>query len=227
MPEVLLFPSPKKFHQSVSSTIAGTVASSGPPLPISLPVHANVGIIAPALEKPPIPHFGSGSGERLRVAIVSPEVGSGAGVPHYWLALAKALSQHHEVHIFTAKRDRARLDGVRFHTIPAPRLGWFLGHMTFYFAANARFALARLVRPRPFDVVLGVGALTPFADVTTVHFVQAREIELQRQGMIPRPRPLVGIAGLDYALYGHVMAWLGSRFYRRSTASIVAISQSV
>ena len=75
--------------------------------------------------------------------------------------------------------------------------------------------------------MLGVGALTPFADVTTVHFVQAREIELQREGLIPRPRPLVGLAGIDYALYGRAMAWLGARFYRGSNAAIVAISQSV
>jgi UDP-glucose:(heptosyl)LPS alpha-1,3-glucosyltransferase len=162
----------------------------------------------------------------LRIAIVSPEVGPGAGVPHYWLALAKALAPHHEVHIFAARCDRARLHGVTIHRIPALSIGWLIAHLSFYFAAKARFVLARLTS-RPFDVVLGVGALTPFADVTTVHFVQAREMELQRQGLIPRPRPLAGLPGFDYTLYSRAMAWLGARFYRRSKAAIVAISQSV
>ena len=185
------------------------------------------GRVPPVLEIPPLQHLDVEETQRLRIAIVSPEVGAGAGVPHYWLALARALSRRHEVHIFAAKTDRARLEAVIFHKIPALPLGWFLEHMTFYLAARGRFALAKLFRERPFDVVLGVGALTPFADVTTIHFVQARETELQRQGLIPRPRPLVGFAGLDYALYGRAMTWLGKRFYKRSGASIVAISQSV
>ncbi len=133
-------------------------------------------------------------------------------MPHYWLALAKALARSHDVHVFTAKTDRGDLNGVRFHKIPALPFGWFLGHMSFYLGARGRFLLRRLAFQKPFDAVLGVGALTPFADVTTVHFVQAREIELQRNGLIPRPRPLVGLAGIDYALYGRTMAWLGERF---------------
>ena len=167
-----------------------------------------------------------GSAQRLRIAIVSPEVGPGAGVPHYWLALAKALAPHHEVHVFAARSERAGMEAVTFHRIPALSIGWLLGHLSFYFAARVRFLLSRLTG-RPFDVVLGVGALTPFADVTTVHFVQAREMELQRQGLIPRPRPLAGLAAFDYALYSRAMAWLGARFYRRSTTAVVAISQSV
>ena len=179
------------------------------------------------VELPTLERFGSEGNQRLRIAIVSPEVGAGAGVPHYWLALAGALSRDHEVHVFTAKTDRDGLEGVDFHRVPAVTFGWFLSHMTFYLAARARFLFRRLAFQKPFDVVLGVGALTPFADVTTVHFVQAREIELQRQGLIPRPRPLAGLAALDYALYSRTMAWLGARFYRGSKASIVAISQSV
>lgn len=207
-----------------SSAVAEIADSGAVALPVSEPFRGNATAV---LVKPPREHFGSNAQPRLRIAIVSPEVGAGAGVPHYWLALAKALSHQHEVHVFAAKIDRTRLKGVRFHLIPALSIGWFLGHMSFYVAARARFLLARMLLQRPFDVVLGVGALTPFADVTTVHFVQAREIELQRRGLIPRPRPLVGLAGLDYALYSRVMAWLGARFYRRSNASIVAISHSV
>jgi UDP-glucose:(heptosyl)LPS alpha-1,3-glucosyltransferase len=179
------------------------------------------------LEWPTPERFGVESSQRLRIAIVSPEVGAGAGVPHYWLALAGALAQEHDVDVFTAKTDRDGLEGVTFHKVPALSVGWFLSHMTFYLAARVRFLFHRLSFQKPFDVVLGVGALTPFADVTTVHFVQAREIELQRQGLIPRPRPLAGLAALDYRLYSRTMAWLGARFYRKSKASIVAISQSV
>ena len=225
MPEVLLHdPSIGRFSQSASLAAAESAISAAPALPARRPLRSDVALLpeAPASES-----LATGRGQRLRLAIVSPEVGAGAGVPHYWLALSRALSRHHDVHVFTAKTDRALLEGVKVHRVPALPFGWFLGHMSFYVAAQARFLLASLIRPRPFDVVLGVGALTPFADVTTVHFVQAREIELQRQGLIPRPRPLVGLAGLDYALYGRAMAWLGKRFYRRSNASIVAISKSV
>lgn len=165
--------------------------------------------------------------QRLRIAIVSPEVSSGAGVPHYWLALAKALAPDHDLHVFTSKADRPRPEGVHFHRIPALPVGWFLPHLTFYAVARLRFLFASLFQPRPFDVVLGVGALTPFADVSTVHFVQAREIELEQQGLIPRRRPRAGLAALDYAIYSRTMGWLGRRFYKDSRASIVAISQSV
>jgi UDP-glucose:(heptosyl)LPS alpha-1,3-glucosyltransferase len=78
-----------------------------------------------------------------------------------------------------------------------------------------------------FDHVLGIGALTPYADVATVHFVQAREITLQRRGVFPAPHPLMGIANVDYTLYSRVMSWMGGRYFRRSSASIVAISESV
>ncbi len=192
-----------------------------------IPILQTTGLGVRKLEWRGPERFGSEDNRRLRIAIVSPEVGAGAGVPHYWLALAKVLSMKHELHVFTAKTDREAVDGVSFHTIPIVAAGWFLSHMTFYLVARARFLFHRLSFQKPFDVVLGVGALTPFADVTTVHFVQAREIELQRQGLIPRPRPLAGLAAFDYALYSRTMAWLGARFYRDTKASIVAISQSV
>ena len=156
----------------------------------------------------------SSGDERLRIAIVSPEVGPGAGVPHYWLALARALSTRHEVHIFAVKTDHAMVDGVHCHLIPAIQLGWTITHATFYFAALARFSFTRLFRSRPFDLVLGIGALTPFADVVTVHFVQARELELQRLGAFPSERRRGGLENLDYALYSRFMGWLGRRFYR-------------
>ena len=215
---------PYPFWSNRSPQAIGVVATETPALPIGQSLTA---ITALELPGRTTEWFGNEDNQRLRVAIVSPEVSAGAGVPHYWLALAKALSRTHEVHVFAAKTDSAELDGVRFHKIPSLPLGWFLGHMSFYLGARGRFLLGRLTFQKPFEVVLGVGALTPFADVTTVHFVQAREIELQREGLIPRPRPLVGLAGIDYALYSRTMAWLGGRFYRGSNASIVAISQSV
>jgi UDP-glucose:(heptosyl)LPS alpha-1,3-glucosyltransferase len=164
--------------------------------------------------------------ERLRIAIVSPEVGPGAGVPYYWQSLALAMAKQHEVHIFAAKTDRVSLDGVTAHRIWALMMGWFLLHTTFYFSILIRFFCGRLLKRRPFDLVFGIGAITPFADVATVHFVQARELDLQEKGMFPRERTLTGLAGLDYALYSRTMGWLGRRFYRRSDTQIVAISES-
>jgi glycosyltransferase involved in cell wall biosynthesis len=97
----------------------------------------------------------------------------------------------------------------------------------FYAAANARFALDRVLRRRSFDLVLGIGALTPFADVATVHFVQAREHDLDRRNLFPREHVRSGLASIDYALYGRAMSWIGRRFYGRADTLIVAISQSV
>jgi UDP-glucose:(heptosyl)LPS alpha-1,3-glucosyltransferase len=164
---------------------------------------------------------------RLRIAIVSPEVGPGAGVPHYWQALAKVMSQRHEVHVFTARVDRGCLEGIEVHRVWAVLCGWFLLHATFYFSVLAQFFVARLLRRPRFDLVLGIGALTPFADVATVHFVQARELDLQMNGFLPPERPPAGFASLDYGLYSRTMGWLGRNFYRRSHTRIVAISESV
>ena len=165
--------------------------------------------------------------DRLRIAIVSPEVGTGAGVPHYWHALATVMAQRHEVHVFAARANRASLAGIKVHSVWALLAGWFLLHATFYIAILAQFTLARLLRRERFDLVLGIGALTPFADVATVHFVQAREIELQDRGLFPRDRRSVGLASLDYALYSRTMGRLGRNFYRRSLTRIVAISEAV
>ena len=164
---------------------------------------------------------------RLRIAIVSPEVGTGAGVPHYWHALATVMAQDHEVHVFAARANRALLNGVFVHRVRALMVGWFLLHMTFYVSVLTRFTLARLLRRQAFDLILGIGALTPFADLATVHFVQARELNLQDKGLFPPERPSGGLASLDYALYSHTMGWLGRNFYRRSKTRIVAISEAV
>jgi UDP-glucose:(heptosyl)LPS alpha-1,3-glucosyltransferase len=164
---------------------------------------------------------------RLRIAIVTPEVGPGAGVPHYWRALAGALSHQHEVHIFAGRHEGTLLPGVHTHWLPAAKAGWSLTHALFYAAANARFGLARLLRRRPFDLVLGIGALTPFADVATVHFVQAREQDLERRKLFPKQRTRSRLASIDYALYSRAMSWIGRRFYGQSKSLIVAISESV
>ena len=163
----------------------------------------------------------------LRVAIVSPEVGPGAGVPHYWQALARVMARRHEVHVFTARTAPGSMDGIEIHPVWAILFGWFLSHASFYTVVRARFLFARLFRRRPFDLVLGIGALTPFADVATVHFVQARELDLQEKGLFPRERSRRGFAGLDYELYSRTMGWLGRNFYRRSHKAVLAISQSV
>jgi glycosyltransferase involved in cell wall biosynthesis len=162
----------------------------------------------------------------LKLAIVSPEVGPGAGVPSYWDALAVTLASDHEVHIFAAA-NRCDAPRIRSHHLPTLRMGWLLTHLTFYAAVRARFSLARLRGHPRFDIILGVGALTPCADIATVHFVQARELELQRNSAFPRERRLGGLAGLDYALYSRTMGWLGRRFYRKRSSHIVAISEAV
>ena len=173
------------------------------------------------------PPAGLPQDDALRIAIVTPEIGPGAGVAHYWQALALALSARHEVHVFAGASNGHPLPGVQFHRLPRARGGWFLAHATFFVAANARFGFERLLRRPPFDVVLGIGALTPFADVATVHFVQARELDLERRRLFPRERSRTGLDQLDYALYSRAMGWLGRRFYRSTKCLIVTISNSV
>lgn len=157
---------------------------------------------------------------------MSPEIGPGAGVPCYWNAVAVALAADHEVHIFAAN-NRCDVPHIRSHHLRTLRVGWLLTHLTFYVSARVRFGLAQLRRRSRFDIVLGVGALTPYADIATVHFVQARELELQRKSAFPRERRLGGLAGLDYALYSHAMSWLGRRFFGKRSSHIVAISGAV
>lgn len=165
--------------------------------------------------------------EPMRIAIVSPELGLQAGVPHYWAALAVALASRHEVHVFAASVDGAPLDGVHVHRLLSIPAGWTLKHASFYVSARARFALARLIGQEPFDLVLGIGALTPFADVVTAHFSQERELELQRARAYPPERPPRGAAAVDYALYGRLMRWLERRFYAKTKKRVVAISENV
>jgi UDP-glucose:(heptosyl)LPS alpha-1,3-glucosyltransferase len=137
------------------------------------------------------------------------------------------MAQEHEVHLFTARTQGRTIDGVRVHRVWALLFGWFLLHTTFYLSVIVQFSLARLLRRKRFDLVLGIGALTPFADVATVHFVQARELDLQKLGLFPVERPRAGLPSLDYALYSRTMGWLGRSFYRRSLTRIVAISEAV
>ena len=116
-------------HISAVATIVDTRASSA----ISeaqLPSDS----LAPSIteiESPP-----PGQTRRLRIAIVSPKVGTGAGVPHYWQALATVLAQDHEVHVFTAQANRESLEGIVVHKVRAPLLGWFLLHVGFYVAVR-------------------------------------------------------------------------------------------
>lgn len=204
---------------SESSTVSPSITMPrGRPL---LP-HERLGPQRPRYA-PPLP----ARRERYRIAIVTPEVGAGAGVPHYWRSLALALSATHEVHVFAGKTDGVAMPGVQFHRLPVAPGGWCAAHATFFAAAQARFALDRLRRAPPFDIVLGIGALTPFADVATVHFVQAREMDLDQHHLFPSEHSRTGLDRLDYALYSRAMAWLGRRFYRRTKSVIVAISNSV
>jgi len=175
----------------------------------------------------PVPRALPEKRRRMRIAIVSPEVGPGAGVPHYWQALANVMAKHHEVHVFTARASGASLKNIRLHRVWAVFFGWFLLHATFYFAVRCQFFLQRMLSRKKFDLILGIGALTPFADIATAHFVQARELDLQKQGLFPRERAPKGLLSLDYALYSRTMSALGGNFYRQSEMGIVAISAAV
>jgi len=167
----------------------------------------------------------------MRIAIVTPEVNWSAGVPHVWAALANTLAGEHEVHIYAAQVERTGLAGVRIHRVPSLPYGWLLRHITFYVSARLIFTLRKVLRRRPFDLVMGTSALVPFADLVTLHFFQPREMELLASGAFPQDRAgLGGLEFLDYCLYSRWCGRLEARFFDGDGArrtKIVAISQNV
>ena len=167
----------------------------------------------------------------MRIAIVTPEVNWSAGVPHVWAALASALAPEHEVHIYAAQVERTGLTGIRIHLVPSLPLGWFLRHVTFCVSARLIFTLRKALRRRPFDLVLGTGALTPFANVVTLHFFQPRELELLASGAFPHERAgLRRLQFFDYYLYSWWCSWLEARFFGGEGARrtrVVAVSRNV
>ncbi|NQU96362.1 MAG: glycosyltransferase family 4 protein [Chloroflexi bacterium] len=167
----------------------------------------------------------------MRIAIVTPEVGWSAGVPHVWAALANALAREHDVHVYAARVERTGLVGVRIHRVPSIRLGWLLRHLTFCASVRLIFSLRKLFRRRPFDLVLGTGALVSFADLVTLHFYQRRELELLTSGAFPHDKAgMGGVASIDYHLYSRWCSRLESRFFGGAGARrtrIVAVSQNV
>jgi UDP-glucose:(heptosyl)LPS alpha-1,3-glucosyltransferase len=162
----------------------------------------------------------------MKIAIVSPEVGTGAGVPHYCREMARSLSTPHEVHVFASAIQREGLEGVQCHILPAWRGGLTIWHACFFVMANVRFAWNRLFE-RPFDLVIGIGGLTPFANVATSHFVHDSAEEQQRAHGYPPEQSFGLLARLDFAIYSFLLTWLGRRYYRDTSARIVAISQAV
>ena len=167
----------------------------------------------------------------MRIAIVTPEVGWSAGVPHVWAALANALAREHEVHVYAARVERTGLAGVRIHHVPSIRLGWFLCHVTFCASARLIFSLRKLFRRRPFDLLLATGALVPFADLVTLHFYQPRELELLTSEAFPHDQVgLQGLGSTDYYLYSRWYGRLESRFFGGDGARrtrMVAVSRNV
>lgn len=162
----------------------------------------------------------------MRIAIASPEVGTGAGVPHYCREMARALSGMHEVHVFASAIQRDGLDRVHCHPLPAVRAGLSIWHACFFVMVNLRFAWIRLFE-RPFDLVIGIGGLTPFANVATSHFVHDSAEEQQRTHGYAPEQSFGLLARIDFAIYSFVLTWLGRRYYRTTSARVVAISQSV
>jgi Glycosyl hydrolases family 15 len=114
---------------------------------------------------------------RLKIAIVSPEVGPGAGVPHYWHALSKVMAHRHDVHLFTARSKAAPLDGIEVHRFWAVLVGWFLLHATFYLAVQAQILVGRLLRRRPFEF------LADFRDQVTGLPLPSQDLWEERQGV--------------------------------------------
>ena len=166
----------------------------------------------------------------MRIALVIPSVNWTQGVPHAVAALARALSNEHEVHLVAGAYDIPDLNGVVLHKIPTLPLGITAFHATFVVNMYLRRALGSIAPGHDFDIVHGAGYTCPFANVVTAHFCQAREQRLLGNGTPGRTSKSwrQGIRDWDYRFYSGLSSIMEHRYYSTSPPKVViAISQSV
>ena len=166
----------------------------------------------------------------MRIAFLSPSIGWTQGVPHYVAALGNALAEQHEVHFFCGAVQTDGLKNVQVHHVPS--FPWSVTgfHASFLASLSLRYTWQRLIRRQHFDIVHGMGYITPFANVLTAHFCQVREQRLLRD-VEPQTKKrswLRKAKQVDYHLYSRVSSLMERRYYRALPAKIViAISENV
>ena len=161
---------------------------------------------------------GSANAERLRIAVVTPELHRKRGTERVTSEMVVRLAAEHDVHVFAHYFRAEDYPGVQFHSVPVlpwPGLATFL---SFYYVSES--VVKRVARRAgAFDVVYSPGPNSAAVDVATAHFCQAKQLELFRSGK-HRPPPATP---LDWAkltnrwLYARLVAGIETSFYRSRT----------
>jgi UDP-glucose:(heptosyl)LPS alpha-1,3-glucosyltransferase len=160
--------------------------------------------------------------ERLRIAVVTPELHRKRGTERVTSEMVVRLAAQHDVHVFAHYFRAEDYPGVQFHRVPVlpwPGLATFL---SFYYVSES--VVKRVARRAgAFDVVYSPGPNCAAVDVATAHFCQARQNVLLKSGE-HQPKP----AGLSYRLrhlhrrlYARAVTRIERQFYRSSKLRLV------
>jgi UDP-glucose:(heptosyl)LPS alpha-1,3-glucosyltransferase len=147
----------------------------------------------------------------MKMALVVHDYERGFGHSRYVVELAERFRHHHEVHVFAHRIDRTGGEGITFHTVPAARTTALVSVLSFYGAATLR-----LGRGGGFDIIHGQGLIAAQANVLTAHICNRSWFQAQRA------------LGYDYTarqrIFENVLVPLEDRLYRKTNASVIAIS---
>jgi UDP-glucose:(heptosyl)LPS alpha-1,3-glucosyltransferase len=147
----------------------------------------------------------------MRIALVVHDYERGFGHSRYVVELAERFREKHEVHVFADRIDRRGSEGLTFHHVPAVRTTALVSVLSFYASATLQ-----LGRGRGFDIIHGQGLIAAQAHVLTAHICNRSWFQAQRA------------LGYDYTprqrIFENVLVPLEDRLYRKSGATVIAIS---
>ncbi len=148
----------------------------------------------------------------MKIALVVHDYERGFGHSRYVVELAERFRARHEVHVFAHRIDRRGAEGITFHTVPAARTTALMSVLSFYGSATLRMGLGR-----GFDIIHGQGLIAAQANVLTAHICNRSWFQAQRA------------LGYDYTprqrIFENVLVPLEDRLYRKSGATVIAISR--
>jgi glycosyltransferase involved in cell wall biosynthesis len=163
----------------------------------------------------------------LHIAIVTPSLNRRGGTEKCLAWLVEDLSQSCDVTVFTGEvtdTDISRCQVHRLPMIPHPRL---LRYLSFLLANTIALVRYRLLRKRPFDLVLATGGDCVFSNVVYAHFCCAAWASIIRKGEVALPSSGIRrhLRNIHYALF----LWVASQaehviYHLPSVKATVAVS---
>ncbi|MBI3663821.1 MAG: glycosyltransferase family 4 protein [Acidobacteria bacterium] len=170
-----------------------------------------------------------GSGGRLRIAVVTPELHRLRGTERGTAEVVARLSREHQICLFAHRWEADGTPNICFHRVRVAPWPGLLSFFSFYAAAT--LAVDRAARQHGgFDVVYSPGPNCRQVEVCTAWFCQARQDELLRSGKL-RPEPTTAGDWLRLAhrrVYAAAVAPLERAFYRSPRLrSVVSPAQAL